>query len=124
MESLQNTIAIQDYLPHRKPMLMVDLILELNDHEVKTVFELKADNLFVENGFFAESGLIENAAQTCSSIVGQTFFLDENQNVKQDVQVIGSVNILHRKFIEQFIIAAIELSWVKDDYFIIFHMLF
>ncbi|MCG2610968.1 ABC transporter permease [Flavobacterium sp. SM15] len=92
MESLQNTIAIQDYLPHRKPMLMVDLILELNDHEVKTVFEIKEDNLFVENGFFAESGLIENAAQTCSSIVGQTFFLDENQNVKQDVQVIGFIS--------------------------------
>ena len=92
MESLHNTIEIQNFLPHRAPMLMVDLILELNDQEVKTIFEIKADNLFVENNYFSEVGLIENAAQTCSSIVGQTFFLDDNQEVKKDVEVIGFIS--------------------------------
>ncbi|MEW5674695.1 ABC transporter permease [Flavobacterium enshiense] len=92
MESLQNIIDIQNYLPHRAPMLMVDSILELNDHEVKTVFSIQNDNLFVENGVFAEVGLIENAAQTCSAIVGQTFFIDDDNQVKEDVEVIGFIS--------------------------------
>lgn len=92
MEQYENTIDIKHYLPHRKPMLMVDWILELSHQEVKTVFEIKNDNVFVENAVFAEVGLIENAAQTCSSIVGQSFFLDENHQVKDDVEVIGFIS--------------------------------
>lgn len=92
MQSLQNIIEIQNYLPHRAPMLMVDSILELNDREVKTVFTIQDDNLFVENGFFTEVGLIENAAQTCSAIVGQTFFIDEHNQVKENVEVIGFIS--------------------------------
>jgi len=96
MEALHNTIEIQNFLPHRAPMLMVDLILELNDQEVKTIFEIKAENLFVENDCFVETGLIENAAQTCSAIVGQTFFLNEKQEVKEDVQVIGFISAIKK----------------------------
>lgn len=92
MQQYNNTIAIQDYLPHRAPMLMVDLILELSNQEVKTILEIKEDNIFVENNVFAEIGLVENAAQTCSAIVGQSFFLDENQKVKEGVKVIGFIS--------------------------------
>lgn len=92
MQDYNNKIAIQDYLPHRAPMLMVDFIFELSHQEVKTVLEIKKDNIFVENDGFAEIGLVENAAQTCSAIVGQSFFLDENQEVKNDVKVIGFIS--------------------------------
>lgn len=92
MEQYENTIDIKHYLPHRKPMLMVDWILELNTQEVKTVFEITSENLFVADNVLAEVGLIENAAQTCSAIVGQSFFLDENQEVKEDVEVIGFIS--------------------------------
>jgi 3-hydroxyacyl-[acyl-carrier-protein] dehydratase len=92
MQQYTNTIAIQNYLPHRAPMLMVDFIFELSHQEVKTVLEIKKDNIFVENDVFAEIGLVENAAQTCSAIVGQSFFLDENQEVKLDVKVIGFIS--------------------------------
>lgn len=92
MQSAQNNIEIQNYLPHRKPMLMVDWILEINNEEVKTVFEIKPDNVFVENNFFAEVGLIENAAQTCSSIVGQSFFLEGEYQERTDVEVIGFIS--------------------------------
>lgn len=87
-----NTIDIQHYLPHRAPMLMVDLILELSNCEVKTVLEIRKDNIFVSDGIFAEIGLIENAAQTCSAIVGQSFFLNENKQVKEGVKVIGFIS--------------------------------
>ena len=96
MQSAENNIEIQNYLPHRKPMLMVDWILEINNEEVKTVFEIKPDNVFVENNFFAEVGLIENAAQTCSSIVGQSFFLEGDYEERSDVEVIGFISGIKR----------------------------
>lgn len=92
MHEYSNNIAIQNFLPHRAPMLMVDLILELSQQEVKTILEIKKDNIFVENDVFAEIGLLENGAQTCSAIVGQSFFLDENQLIKHDVKVIGFIS--------------------------------
>lgn len=99
MQQYENTIEIQNYLPHRAPMLLVDLILELNHHEAKTIFEIKEDNLFIENGFFAEVGLIENAAQTCSSIVGQSFFSE--QNSEKNINVIGFISGIKKLKVHQ-----------------------
>lgn len=92
MNNTEAHIQIQNFLPHRKPMLMVDIILTLTKEDVKTTFKITNDNVFVENGFFLEAGLIENAAQTCSSIVGQTFFLDESGNIKENVKLVGFIS--------------------------------
>lgn len=91
---MSTPIDIKNYLPHRTPMLMVDLILSMDDEQVLTVFEIKPDNIFVKDGVFVESGLIENAAQTCSSIVAKDYFVDENNQDKPDVEVIGFISAL------------------------------
>lgn len=80
-------INIHNFLPHRTPMLMADYILELTKEKVVTSFEIKEDNVFVHNNEFAECGLIENLAQTCSSIMGQSFF----ENPEADTKVIGFI---------------------------------
>jgi predicted hotdog family 3-hydroxylacyl-ACP dehydratase len=85
-------VNIKKYLPHRAPMLMVDMILEMDDEQVKTFFEIKTDNIFLENGFFTESGLVENMAQTCSSVVAKDFFIDKNYNDKENVNVVGFIS--------------------------------
>ncbi|HEU4790668.1 MAG TPA: ABC transporter permease [Flavobacterium sp.] len=87
-----NPVDIKKYLPHRAPMLMVDLILEMDDEQVETVFEIKLGNIFLENGFFTESGLVENMAQTCSSVVAKDYFIDENYNDKEGVDVVGFIS--------------------------------
>lgn len=87
-------IDIKNYLPHREPMLMVDLILKMDSQIVETVFEIKSDNIFVQNGIFAEAGLIENAAQTCSAIVAKGYYVDENNEDREDVDVIGFISAL------------------------------
>jgi predicted hotdog family 3-hydroxylacyl-ACP dehydratase len=87
-----NPVDIKKYLPHRTPMLMVDMILEMDDEKVETVFEIKENNIFLENGFLTESGLIENMAQTCSSVVAKNYFIDENYNDKEDVNVVGFIS--------------------------------
>ncbi|WP_312399568.1 ABC transporter permease [Chryseobacterium sp.] len=83
----ENIINIHNFLPHREPMLMADYILELTKEKVITSFEIKEDNIFVHNNEFVEAGLIENLAQTCSSILGQSFF----ENPEADTKVIGFI---------------------------------
>lgn len=83
----ENIINMHNFLPHREPMLMADYILELTQEKVMTSFEIKEDNVFVHNNEFVEAGLIENLAQTCSSILGQSFF----ENPEADTRVIGFI---------------------------------
>lgn len=87
-----NPVDIKKYLPHRAPMLMVDMILEMDDEKVETTFEIKEGNMFLENGFFIESGLVENMAQTCSSVVAKDYFIDENKKDKTGVNVVGFIS--------------------------------
>ncbi|MCO6147292.1 ABC transporter permease [Flavobacterium sp. NRK1] len=88
---MDKVINIHNYLPHREPMLMVDVILSLTTENVKTGFEVKEGNIFIENGSFCEAGLIENAAQTCSAIVAQSYFLDEERD-EPIADVIGFIS--------------------------------
>lgn len=91
---LKTGVDIQNYLPHRAPMLMVDLILDIDANFVETIFLIKEDNIFVQNNVFIEAGLIENTAQTCSSIVGKKYFFDENGTENENVNVIGFISAL------------------------------
>lgn len=73
---------------------MVDDITEITPKEVTTVFNINQENLFVINGNFVESGLIENAAQTCSAIVAQPLFLDKKTFFKKDLKLIGFISAI------------------------------
>lgn len=83
----ENLINIHNFLPHRKPMLMVDYILELTPEKVITSFEITPDNIFIHNNHFIEAGLVEHSAQTSSSILGQSFF----ENPESNTKVIGFI---------------------------------
>jgi predicted hotdog family 3-hydroxylacyl-ACP dehydratase len=87
-------IDIQNYLPHRAPLLMVDLILNIDANFVETTFFIKEDNVFVDKDTFIEAGLIENTAQTCSSIVGKKYFFNENGTENDNVNVIGFISAI------------------------------
>jgi len=55
-------------------MLMVHDLLYIDDTSAHTQFQITKDCIFVKNENLSESGLIENAAQACSAIVGQSYF--------------------------------------------------
>lgn len=57
-------------IPQKPPMVMVDRIVEIKDKTTVTSFIIKPDNVFCEDGFFREPGLIENMAQTAAAGVG------------------------------------------------------
>lgn len=90
-------ICIRDFLPHREPMLMVDEIIHLDDTFIETTFKIKSCNIFLEDDFLSETGIIENAAQTSSGIVGRPHFevnkSDKNFKVMGYISKIKSVKI-------------------------------
>lgn len=117
-------IDIQNYLPHRAPMLMVDLILDIDANFVETEFLIKEDNIFVDNGTFIEAGLIENTAQTCSSIVGKKYFFEEDGTENKDISVLGFISAIKNLKIhslpkvDEIIItkASLVSKFIGDDY--------
>jgi 3-hydroxymyristoyl/3-hydroxydecanoyl-(acyl carrier protein) dehydratase len=121
---MDTTIDIKNYLPHRKPFLMVDMILIMDEEKVETIFEIKADNIFIQNSTFIEAGLIENAAQTCSSIVAKDYFVDENNEDKSGVDVVGFISAIKSLKIHKLpevgstikTISTLVSKFVTDDY--------
>ncbi len=71
-------LDISKFLPHREPFLMVDKVISINRKHVSTSFKIEKDCLFVERNRLSEMGLVECAAQTCSSIVGKSYFADDD----------------------------------------------
>lgn len=67
-------IDISNFLPHRKPMLMVTCVTEIDEDSVSTQFHISKDCIFLKDGNLSETGLIENAAQAASAVVGQSYF--------------------------------------------------
>lgn len=72
MMSEQNLreIPVAELLPQRPPFVMVDCLTAYNPEVTVTELTVRADNLFVSDGFLSASGLIENIAQTCAARMG------------------------------------------------------
>lgn len=98
MEKGQQKIDIRKFLPHRPPMLLVSNMPFIDNTSVITEFHITNECIFIENDCFVEAGLIENAAQTCSAIVGQSYYDDEDlegtsNNLIGYISAIKSVKI-------------------------------
>ena len=91
-------IDIQELLPQRPPILMVDRLLSADDKRAETELLVRTDNIFVENGTLKTYALIENMAQTCAAQLG---FADVYVNGKKDVR-IGYIGAVKRMQIENF----------------------
>ncbi|KJD32128.1 ABC transporter permease [Tamlana nanhaiensis] len=88
-------INISELLPHRPPFLMVDKVISIDDERVCTQFFINETSIFNDNGYFAEAGLIEYAAQTCSCIVGKSFY-----DNKSTVKLIGFISAIKKVTIQ------------------------
>lgn len=79
MKKARYDINIKNFLPHREPMLMATVTPYLDEDSVVTHFEITEDCIFLSSdGRLSESGLIENAAQASTAIVGQSYFDDDD----------------------------------------------
>ncbi len=76
-------------------MLMVTRLIHINDASVHTEFAITEDCIFVKNGTLSETGLIENAAQTCSAIVGQSYF-DKDDLEGEGNNLVGYISAIKK----------------------------
>ena len=85
----------KDFLPHRGVMLMVKDLLYIDNESVSSGLPITKDCIFVKNGYLSETGLIENAAQTSTAIVGQSFFSEDDLTGESN-KLIGYINSIKK----------------------------
>jgi 3-hydroxymyristoyl/3-hydroxydecanoyl-(acyl carrier protein) dehydratase len=85
----------EELIPQRPPMMMVDRLIECSETLTKSRFFIKEDNIFCNNGYFTESGLIENIAQTAAARIG---YLSKNSEQKVLIGYIGAIKDLNIYF--------------------------
>ena len=63
-------LEIQEFIPQRPPIVMIDQVIEISESKVVCQFQVKKDNLFIDNGKLIVPGIIENMAQTIAAGAG------------------------------------------------------
>ena len=88
-EEYLRSIDVHTVLPQQEPFVMVGNLIAFSADASTTETEILETNIFVDNGFFSPSGMMENIAQTCAARVG--FY--NKYVLHKDVQVgfIGAV---------------------------------
>lgn len=96
MKMARYDINIKNFLPHREPMLMATVTPYLDEDSVVTHFEVNENCIFLNSkGRLSEAGLIENAAQASTAIVGQSYFEDEDLEGTGN-SVVGYISAIKR----------------------------
>lgn len=63
-------IDIHELLPQQEPFVMIGTLTHFDMERTVTETLISEDNIFVEDGEFTPSGVIENIAQTCAARIG------------------------------------------------------
>lgn len=63
-------IDVNELLPQQEPFVMIGSLIHFDKRVTITETEVKAGNIFVDNGCFSASGLMENIAQSCAARIG------------------------------------------------------
>ncbi|MFP3834254.1 hypothetical protein [Chryseobacterium sp. SIMBA_028] len=66
---------VENLIPQRAPFVMVNELLEYSENHLISGFEVKEDNLFIQDGSFQASGLIEHQAQSVALHTGYKYYL-------------------------------------------------
>ena len=82
-------IPVISLIPQRSPMVMISRITAYSKGKVQSEFDIEAENIFVNQNLFSESGVLENIAQTAAGMVGL-----EARELGEEVPlgVIGGIN--------------------------------
>ena len=68
--SFLRQIDIHNLLPQQEPFVMIGSLVYFDERRTTTETTIREDNIFVDEGHFSASGLIENIAQTCAARIG------------------------------------------------------
>lgn len=79
---------IDQLIPQRAPMIMVDGLVDCSELQTTSAFRLSPENIFCAHGYFQEAGIIENMAQTAALRSG---YLARQQGVSPRRGFIGAL---------------------------------
>ena len=69
-EEYLRSIDIHTVLPQQEPFVMVGSLVAFSMDSSVTETIVRDTNIFVDNGVFSASGIMENIAQTCAARIG------------------------------------------------------
>lgn len=69
-EEFLRSIDVHELLPQQEPFVMISRLTQFDMFRTVTETTITENNIFVDNGCFTASGLIENIAQTCAARIG------------------------------------------------------
>lgn len=69
-EEYLRSIDLHTVLPQQEPFVMVGSLIAFDAGSSVTETLIREDNIFVDDGHFSASGMMENIAQTCAARVG------------------------------------------------------
>ena len=72
---LFNAAFVGNLIPQKYPFVMIDKMFSYSETNIVSGLQVTNDNIFVHNGIFSESGLIEHMAQSVALHTGYQFFL-------------------------------------------------
>src|SRR4051812_705742 len=79
-------------------MVMIDELIEADEHMAASTFRILPSTLFVADGKFSEAGLVENIAQTAAAMVGHQCV---SKNIPVPIGFIAAVKDLKINFIPE-----------------------
>ncbi|AWG24689.1 hypothetical protein [Flavobacterium kingsejongi] len=127
MESLISQYELEKLIPQKKPFVMVGQLFAYAEDNLVSGFQILEENIFSENGYFSESGIIEHMAQSVALHTGYTFFLRQEETPTgyigsiKDIEIItlpkvGSQLVTTVKIIQEFMgITLVEINVHQDD---------
>lgn len=89
-------IGIENIIPQRAPMVMIDALEQWDDEGASSVFTIREEGMFVDEGKLQASGLVENIAQTAAARSG---YLAYQAGRDPDIGYIGGISRLEVRFL-------------------------
>jgi predicted hotdog family 3-hydroxylacyl-ACP dehydratase len=87
--------AIEQLIPQRPPMVLVDALVEADEQGGLSIFDVRADGIFVAEGCLQEAGLLENMAQTAAAWSGMRAYRESRPPDIGFIGGLGKVGILN-----------------------------
>lgn len=102
---------IEKLLPHRKPMIMVDGLHFFSEKKAISKLTIVKENIFVTNGYFSETGLLEHMAQTAALHIGYKQFLNCSKVKEGFIGAIKSSKIISLAKVSETISTEVEIIY-------------
>ncbi len=103
------SISVHELLPQQEPFVMVDSLVHFDEKLTETEMLVSPKNMFVEDGHFTPTGLMENIAQTCATRIGYVNKYILQKNIQ--IGYIGAIRNL--EIIETPIVGSLITTRIK-----------